>query len=101
MQVPDVQRTQGTEQTRLLIPDAVRFERHRTFHGDQREHFQHVVLEHVPQQSGPVEISGAVFDADRFRHRDLHRIDVIAVPDRFENEVGKPEHQDILHRFLA
>ena len=41
--------------------------------------------------------------ADRqfFGRGDLHVIDVVAVPDRLENGVGEPQHEDVLHRLLA
>ena len=28
-------------------------------------------------------------------------VDVVAVPNRLENRIGKPQHQDVLHRLLA
>src|SRR6266852_5971861 len=40
-------------------------------------------------------------DGELFRHRDLHVIDVIAVPDRLEQSIGETQHEDVLHRFLA
>ncbi len=33
--------------------------------------------------------------------RDLNVIDVVPVPDRLENAVGKPESEDVLNRLLA
>ena len=33
--------------------------------------------------------------------RDLHVVDVVAVPDRLEDAVGEPQHQDVLHGLLA
>src|SRR6202012_3787021 len=32
---------------------------------------------------------------------DLDMVDMIAIPDRLENAVGKAQHQDVLYRFLA
>ena len=32
---------------------------------------------------------------------DLHVVDVAVVPDRLEDRVGEPEHEDVLHRLLA
>jgi len=60
-----------------------------------------VVLEHVPQKSGGFEILCPVLHADGFRNRDLDGVNVIPVPDRFKNQICKPEHQDVLNRFLA
>ena len=60
-----------------------------------------MVLEHVAQHAGLVVITAAPADRHFLGHRDLHVIDVVAVPDRLENGVGKPQHQHVLHRFLA
>ena len=60
-----------------------------------------MVLDHVPQGTGMVVIITAVADPQVLGHRDLHVIDVVPVPDRLENAVGKPKSQDVLNRFLA
>ena len=39
--------------------------------------------------------------ADLFGHRDLDRVDVIAVPQGFEDGVGKAREQDVLHGLFA
>ena len=41
------------------------------------------------------------FDAKIFGQRDLDRADVGAIPDRFEEEVGKTGIENILYRFFA
>ena len=46
-------------------------------------------------------ITAAAFDAEFLRHRDLHVLDVGAVPDRLDERVGKPEVEQVLHRLLA
>ena len=56
---------------------------------------------HVAQGTGRVVVRAPVFDPHGFRHRDLHVIDVAAIPQRLENTVGESEHQDVLHRFFA
>ena len=48
-----------------------------------------------------VEIAGAAAYALLFCHRDLHVIDVVAIPDGLHQAVGKAKHQQILHRFLT
>ncbi len=40
-------------------------------------------------------------DAELLVDGDLHMIDMVAIPDRLEHAVGKAQHQDVLHRFLA
>src|SRR5262249_23138043 len=42
----------------------------------------------------------AAAHGERLGHRDLHVVDVIAVPDWFEQPVCEPKHQDILHRLF-
>ena len=39
-------------------------------------------------------------DPELLLDRDLHVIDMIAVPDRLEHAVREPQHQDVLDRFL-
>ena len=60
-----------------------------------------VVGHHVAQRAGVIEIAAASFDADGFGHRDLHVIDVAAVPDRLENSVGETERHDVLDGLFA
>src|SRR5207247_10052325 len=35
-------------------------------------------------------------DAEGLRHRDLHAVDVVAVPDRLEEGVGEAKHCEVL-----
>ena len=60
-----------------------------------------MVLHHVAQGASAFVIAGASPDAQRFRRRDLHMVDVVRVPQRRENGVGKSQNQDVLGRFLA
>ena len=39
-------------------------------------------------------------DAERFGHGDLHMIDIVTIPDRFEERVGKPKEIQPLHRLF-
>ena len=49
---------------------------------------------------GRLVVAAAVLDADRLGHGDLHVVDVAAVPDRLEDAVGEPEHQEVLDGLL-
>ena len=60
-----------------------------------------MILDHVAQASALFVITTSGADAAVLRHRDLHALDVVPVPKGFENRVGKPLDQHILHRFLA
>ena len=46
-----------------------------------------MILNHIAQRSGTVVVPAATLDADRFRGRDLHVVDIEAIPDRFEHDV--------------
>ncbi len=75
-------------------------ELHGRLHGHQREQLHQVILNHVAQRAGPLVIGCAPLDAHRFGSRDLHVVDVPAVPDRLEHPVCEPEHQQVLHGLL-
>ena len=66
-----------------------------------RQQLHQVVLQHVAQRAGIVVVVGAVLDADRLGHGDLHVVDEVAVPQRLDQGVGEAEHQQVLHRLLA
>ena len=60
-----------------------------------------MVLEHVADHARLFEITRPVPHADLLGHRNLHILDVVAVPDRFEDRVGEPQDQDVLDGLLA
>ena len=70
-------------------------------HRHQTQQLQQVVLNHVPQRAGAVIVAAATTDADLLGNGDLDMVDKGPVPQRFPHRVGKPERQDVLHRFLA
>ena len=69
-------------------------------HGDQAQQLQQVVLDHVAQLPGLVEVAPAAFDTDLFGNGDLHMGDGILVPLGFEQAVGKPQGNEVLHGLL-
>jgi hypothetical protein len=60
-----------------------------------------MVRHHVAQRAGRVVKAPTAPDTESLRDGDLHVIDVIAIPDRFEQSVGETQNQDVLHRLLA
>ena len=70
-------------------------------HGHQGERLQEVVLDDVPEAADRVVEAAAVLDAEVLRHRDLHGLDVAAVPDRLEQGVREAQVGDVLDRLLA
>ena len=75
---------------------------HRRLHRHKRQQLEQVVRHHVAERACCViETSAMADDPDSLIDRDLHVIDVIAVPDRLEHAVGKAQHQNVLNGFLA
>jgi hypothetical protein len=67
----------------------------------KRQQLQHMVLDHVAQRARAVIKADPAFKADRFRDGDLDMVDMRRVPQRFEQDIGKAQRQQVLHRFLA
>src|SRR6516225_8046400 len=60
-----------------------------------------MVGDHVPERAGALIKLAAPLDSDDLGGRDLHMIDVPAIPDRLEQSVGKAQRHHVLHRFLT
>src|SRR5262245_27835377 len=60
-----------------------------------------MILDHVTQRARFLIVSPPALDSNRLGGRDLHVIDVAAVPQWLENAVPPAEREDVLHRFLA
>src|SRR5262249_22710522 len=62
---------------------------------------EQVVLDDVADRPGVVVELSAPLDAELLGHGDLHRVDVVAIPDRLEERVGEAEEEQVLDRVLA
>ena len=60
-----------------------------------------MVLDHVARRAGLLVEGAALLDADRLGHRDLHVVDVAAVPERLEDPVPEPEDHQVPDGLLA
>ncbi|MNN58353.1 hypothetical protein D3C81_1733980 [compost metagenome] len=60
-----------------------------------------MVLAHIAQCSGMIVISAALFHSYGFTESDLNVGDMLIVPQRFKERIGKTDHFDVLHHFLA
>jgi len=56
---------------------------------------------HVAVGAGGFVERGALAEAERLRHVDLHVVDEVAVPDRLEQAVRESEREDVLRWLLA
>jgi len=60
-----------------------------------------VVLDDVAGGADAVVVPGTTPHADVLRHRDLHVVDVVAVPDGFVQLVRETQREDVLHGLFA
>ncbi len=60
-----------------------------------------MVLDHVAERAGPVVVARPGSDAEILGDGDLDIGDPITIPDRLEQRIGEPEHQEVLDRGLA
>ena len=59
-------------------------------------------MHHVPQRARVfVERTAAALHAHRFRGRDLHVVDVLAIEERLEGGIAEAEREQVLDRVLA
>ena len=56
---------------------------------------------HVAERAGRLVEAGTHVEAQRLGHVDLHMVDEVAIPDRLEQLVRKPEREDVLRGLLA
>ena len=60
-----------------------------------------MVGHHVAQRPSLLVELAAVLDAYGLRHGDLDMVDLLPIPQRLEQTVGKAQRHDVLDRFLA
>src|ERR1700736_1068306 len=60
-----------------------------------------MILNHVADRAYPVVESAPTLNSKFFRHGDLHGFDMAAIPERFQDSVGKTEKKHVMHRPLA
>ena len=86
---------------RLFVPDRIGMERNGRLHGGHGQQLKQMIRNHVAQRPGSFVKPATVFDAHGFRRGNLHMIDIIAVPQRFNNIVGKAEDHQVLDRLFS
>src|SRR5581483_44935 len=64
------------------------------------EDLEDVVLDDVAERAGLLVERPTVLDAELLRDRDLHVVDVAAVPQRLEDRVREPQREDVLDGLL-
>ncbi|OIQ68151.1 hypothetical protein GALL_502600 [mine drainage metagenome] len=91
----------GGKHIGLAAAHGARVEPGRRFPRHHRQKLKHMVRHHVPQRAGFLVEPAAGFHPDGFGGGDLHMVDPVAVPQRFEHAVGEAQRHDVLNRLLA
>src|SRR5690349_5370973 len=60
-----------------------------------------MILDHVAYRADALVKVPASLHAEILRHRDLHTLDKVAVPERFDKRVRKAEDEQVVHRPLT
>src|SRR4029079_11129747 len=98
---PPRERANCTQYFRALVTQRFVIRADRRLHGQVGDDLQHVVLHDVANGAHFLVKGTSAFDTHFFRHRDLYAVDDRWVPERFEERVGEPEIEEVLHRLLA
>ena len=85
----------------LLAPDVVGAAGRGRLHRGQAQDFEQVVLDDVAQHPGLLVERPARPHAHGLGGGDLDVVHVLPRPQRLEDAVREPEHQDVLDRLLA
>ena len=96
-----VDRLQGLQHLQFFVAPGVGLERVRRLQRNETNELHHMVLDHVADRARFLIVTAASLDAQRLGDGDLHMIDVSAVPDGLEGDVGEAQRRGVLHRFLA
>ena len=94
-------RTQRAQHFDLFIAHRGRVKAGRRLHRHQSKQLQHVVLDHVAQGAGIVIETHAPLKPDRFGDGNLDMFDNMRIPDRLEQDIGKAQGKQVLHRLLT
>ena len=84
----------------LGVLECLRVASRRGLHRRRAHDLHEVVDDDVPERADRVVEVAAILDAEVLRHRDLHALDVVPVPDRLEHRVREPEVDDLLEAHL-
>src|SRR5438445_5616136 len=99
-QVVRAERADRPEHLHLLVPDRLVIGRRGSLHLEEPHQQQLSVRDDVADRACLLVEAAATLDAEAFRHRDLHALDVVAVPDRLEEGVREAEDEEVLDRLL-
>src|SRR5208283_659752 len=95
------ERLDGVEDFGLFVADFIGVEGDGRFHGGHGKELEKMVGNHVAESAGGFIEAAAMLDPDGFGGGNLDMVDVMAVPERFDDVVGEAEDHDVLDRLFA
>ena len=81
------------KQFHFFVSQGVGLKRSRGLDSHQGKQLEHVILDHVPDHTNAIIIFSSMTDIDGLRGRDLNVIDIVTIPYRFDQGVGKAKDQ--------
>src|SRR5208337_1107357 len=94
------QRWNGLEDFDLLVTNGFAVHSHRGFHREIAQNLEKMILDDVADGSRLIVESTAALYAEILRHRDLHALNIVAVPERLHERIGEAENDHVVHRAL-
>src|SRR5256884_1105808 len=89
------------EDLHLLVADGFAVWPDRRLHRQVAQDLEQMILDDVAHGARLVVEHAPALNSELFGHRDLHALDVIAVPERLQERVGEAEEEHVVHRPLA
>ena len=96
IQIFFIQRCQRLIYFHHLITEVIRIEDSRRFHSSKSYKLNQMILYHIPQSSRRFVESATLLDSQILYSGNFYVVDIIPVPERLENTIGKTESQHIL-----
>src|SRR5262249_12133759 len=89
------------KQSKFFVPQRFSVAAHWSFHREQRQYLEQVVLYDVPNCADFFIKPASSLNTKALGHGDLHIGNVVIVPDRFEERIRKPKIYQILNGLLS
>ena len=80
VELPLLERLQRLDHLDLLVANGIGIQVGRRIHGDQTDQLEQMILHHIAQLAGMIEVAPAAFNANLFGNGNFHMRDMVLVP---------------------
>jgi hypothetical protein len=91
----------GLQDLHLFVPQGLAVQSRRRLHREIAQHLEKVVLDDIADRARRVVEGAAALDAEVFRHRDLHALDVGTIPEGFHERIRKAKKEHVVNSALS